>query len=28
LREIGGHCEVKSIPGQGTQIWFSIPLDE
>ena len=26
LREIGGHCDIESVPGQGTKVVFAVPL--
>jgi len=26
MEEIGGHCQIQSVPGQGTRIAFKVPL--
>jgi signal transduction histidine kinase len=26
LAEIGGHCEIKSAPGKGTKVTFTVAL--
>jgi signal transduction histidine kinase len=28
LAELGGTCQIESFPGEGTQIAFSLPLDD